>query len=76
MAPNGPGFLNAARLALEYAARRGIAVRGCILNSASQAASETAPRNAEFLSRATGVTCLGAVRYKEPLGLRIVERLL
>jgi dethiobiotin synthetase len=74
--PNDPGFINAARLSVEYAARRGVAVRGLILNSANQTASETVQRNAGFLSRATGAPCLGTVRYKEPLAQKIVERLL
>ncbi|MGH7934055.1 MAG: dethiobiotin synthase [Candidatus Binataceae bacterium] len=71
-----PGFIGAAAITIDYAARRGIPVRGCILNSRERDAADSAGRNAEFLSRTTGVPCLGAIRFKEPLALNIVERLL
>jgi len=74
--PNHPGFISAAALSLDYAARRGIPVRGCIVNGIDRAASETVHRDADFIVRATGARCLGTVRYKEPLALNIVERLL
>jgi len=73
---NRPGFINAAALTLDYAARRGIEVCGFIMNALDRDASATVARDAEFLSRATGAICLGAVRFKEPLALSIVERLL
>jgi dethiobiotin synthase len=73
---NRPGFINAAALTLDYAARRGIQVCGFILNALDRDASATVTRDAEFLSRATGAVCLGTVRFKEPLALSIVERLL
>lgn len=73
---NRAGFINAAALTLDYAARRGIPVCGFILNALDRHASATVLRDAEFLSRATGAACLGTVRFKEPLALSIVERLL
>lgn len=73
---NRPGFINAAALTLDYAARREIPVCGFILNALDRDASATVTRDAEFLHRATGATCLGTVRFKEPLSLAIVERLL
>ena len=73
---NRPGFINATSLALDYAARRKIRVAGFIVNALDSEASASVSRDAGFLSRATGATCLGTVRFKEPLALSIVERLL
>jgi dethiobiotin synthetase len=73
---NRPGFINAASLALDYAAMRKIRVAGFIVNALDPEASASAGRDAEFLGRMTGVTCLGTVRFKEPLALNIIERLL
>jgi dethiobiotin synthetase len=73
---NRPGFINAASLTLDYAARRKIRVAGFIVNALDPEASASVGRDADFLSRATGTTCLGTVRFKEPLALSIVERLL
>jgi dethiobiotin synthetase len=73
---NRPAYLNAARLTLDYAARRAVAVRGFILNALDGEASTTVQRDADLLARATGARCLGTVRFKEPLALNIVEKLL
>jgi dethiobiotin synthase len=73
---NRASFINAAALALDYAERRGIRVAGFILNALDREASTSVAPDAEFLSRATRATCLGTVRFKEPLALSIVERLL
>ena len=73
---NHPGFISAAALSLDYAARRGIPIRGCIVNGIDRAASETVQRDGDFIVHATGARCLGTVRFKEPLALDIVERLL
>jgi len=73
---NRPGFINATSLALDYAARRKIRVAGFIVNALDPEASASVGRDADLLSRATGATCLGTVRFKEPLALNIVERLL
>jgi hypothetical protein len=71
-----PGFADAAKRALEFAAARGIQVRGAILNALDRQANATIAKDAEALARATGVRMLGAVRFKEPLSLAIVEHLL
>jgi len=73
---NRPSFIDAAAFALEYAERHGIRVAGFILNALDPEASASVARDAESLSRATSATCLGTVRFKEPLALSIVERLL
>lgn len=73
---NRAGFINQAALTLDYAARRGIPIRGFILNSLDREASATVQRDAGLLARATGARCLGTVRFKEPLALHIVELLL
>ena len=76
VAANNPGFINAAALTFDYAARHGLEVRGFILNALNREASETVRRDAELLARAAAAPCLGTVRFKEPLALNIVERLL
>ena len=73
---NRPGFINDARLALNYAANRRIRVAGFIMNALDSDMSASVVRDAEFVRKATGATCLGTVRFKEPLALSIVERLL
>jgi dethiobiotin synthetase len=73
---NRGSFTNASVLALDYAARRGIPVRGFILNALDRDASASVDRDAEAVARATGARSLGTVRFKEPLGLAIVESLL
>jgi dethiobiotin synthetase len=70
------GFADAAKRALEFAAARGIRVRGAILNALDPEANATIAGDAEALARATGVRILGTVRYKEPLSLAIVNQLL
>lgn len=73
---NRGGFINAAALTIAYAERRGIPVRGFILNALERDASAAVERDAQAVARATGAACLGTVRFKEPLALAIVERLL
>jgi dethiobiotin synthetase len=73
---NRASFINAAALTLDYAARRGIPMRGFILNALDRDASASVDRDAAAIVRLTGAVCLGMVRFKEPLGLAIVERLL
>ncbi len=73
---NRLGCLNAAMLSLEYAARRNLPVAGYILNDAQRADSPAARTNALSLQRLTRVAALGSVRYKEPLPLEIVNRVL
>ncbi|MGH8011357.1 MAG: dethiobiotin synthase [Candidatus Binataceae bacterium] len=76
VAANQPGFVGATALIRDYAKRRQIPVRGVILNSLTPEASSSVRANAEILTRAVGIRFLGAVRFKEPLSLAIVEGLL
>ncbi|MBF6559437.1 MAG: dethiobiotin synthase [Candidatus Binataceae bacterium] len=71
-----PGFVEAAGRSLAYARERGLIVRGAILNAFDPDASATVAHDAARLADATGVRILGTVRYKEPLRLAIIERLL
>ena len=73
---NRSAFINAAELASQYATLRGITLRGFVLSALDSNASATAERDAAFVARVTGVSCLGTVRFKEPVGRAIVERLL
>ncbi|MGO9061287.1 MAG: dethiobiotin synthase [Candidatus Binataceae bacterium] len=74
--PNRLGCLNSTILTLDYAARRHLPVHGYILNDVEPVSSPAARTNAESLRRLTDVPALGSVRYKEPLPLAIVQRLL
>lgn len=69
-------FIASGALPIAYAALRGIRVRGFIMNALDREASITVARDAAILARASGARCLGTVRFKEPLGLSIVEQLL
>jgi dethiobiotin synthase len=72
---NRPGFINDASITLDYAANRGIRVAGFIMNALDREMSASVARDAEFVRKATGATCLGTVRFKEPLALSIIEQL-
>ena len=73
---NRLGCINATLLTLEYAAQRKIKLLGYILNDVGPADSIAALTNRKSLERLSSATCLGAVGYKEPLPLDIVERLI
>jgi dethiobiotin synthetase len=73
---NHGAFINEARLATEYAMRRGLRIGGFILNALDRESSTSVQRDADFVARATRVFCLGTVRFKEPVSLAIVEQLL
>lgn len=73
---NRGAFINAATLAIYHAKYRGVPVKGFILNALDAQASVTVERDADFVARASAASWLGQVRFKEPLGLSIVERLL
>lgn len=73
---NRLGCLNITVLTLEYAMRRGLRLRGYILNDAEPADSAAAATNAASLSRMTSARCLGIVRHREPLPPGIVENVL
>jgi dethiobiotin synthetase len=76
IASNHGDFISTARLATEYAMRRGLRISGFILNALDRESSASAERDANFVARATRVACLGTVRFKEPVSLAIVETLL
>ena len=73
---NRGSFLEGAARTLDYAAQRGLKVRGFVLNALDREASASVDRDSTEIVRLTGASCLGAVRFKEPLSLAIVERLL
>ncbi len=73
---NRLGCLNSTVLSIDYATRRHLRVRGYILNDTEPVSSPAARSNAESLRHLTDVPALGFVRYKEPLVLEIVTRLL
>ncbi len=73
---NQAGFVKSAARIAEYATRRGIAMRGFVLNALSREASAMVEQDAEAVARTTGMSGLGTVRFKEPVSLAIVERLL
>ncbi len=73
---NRLGCLNIAMLTLDYARRRNLQVAGYILNDAEAVDSAAARTNAASLRRMTGVAALGEVRFKQPLPLDIVSRVL
>jgi dethiobiotin synthetase len=73
---NHGAFINAAVLATEYAMRRGLRISGLILNALDRESSADVQRDADFVARATRVFCLGTVRFREPVSLAIVEKLL
>lgn len=73
---NRLGCLNAALLTFRYAASKGLRVAGWLLNDTEPATTPAALSNAASLARLTEVPGLGTMRYKEPLSLSIVEKLL
>ncbi len=73
---NRLGCLNSTVLSIDYANRRGLRVRGYILNDAEAVDSAAARTNAASLKRLTGVPALGAVQYKQPLPLQVVKNVL
>jgi dethiobiotin synthetase len=73
---NRQDYVTAGALSIAYATLRGVPVRGFILNALDREASATIERDASMLARASGASCLGTVRFKEPLALNIVEKLL
>ncbi len=73
---NRLGCLNSALLSIEYARSRHLRINGYILNDTEPLSSPATRSNAESLSRLTEVPALGSVRYKEPLPLAIVAKVL
>ena len=73
---NGPGCIDAALDAFRHAENKGLTVAGWILNDPGPAVGPDAPRVAVSLAHRTRVPCLGTMRFKEPLGIEAVEKLL
>ncbi|HKN00518.1 MAG TPA: dethiobiotin synthase [Candidatus Binataceae bacterium] len=73
---NRLGCLNAAMLTFRYAAIKGLRMAGWILNDVEPAVTPAALTNSASLARLTDVPSLGTMRFKEPLGIGVVEKLL
>src|SRR5215831_7448161 len=73
---NRPGALNSALLTLRYAASKGLRVAGWIFNDLEPAVRSGVPTTIRTLSRLTDTSCLGTMRFKEPLSIEVVEKLL
>jgi len=73
---NRPDCFNGAAMAAEYARHRVLRVRGFVILDTGPAPAVAATRVADWLARMVHLPCLGAVRFKEPLGLKIIEQLL
>jgi dethiobiotin synthetase len=73
---NHLGCLNSAVLSLDYAARRGVRIKGYILNKAEQERSPASRTNARSLERLTSVPCLGSLNYGELVPAEIYQRLI
>lgn len=72
---NRPGCVGAARMTVEHARSRGVGVAGWLLNDADADAADSRAV-ADAISRWVEAPALGAMRFKEPLGLAAVEMLL
>ena len=73
---NRLGAINSALLTLRYAASKGLRVAGWILNDLEPAVRPRDPTTVKTLSRLTDSSCLGTMRFKEPLSIEVVEKLL
>jgi dethiobiotin synthetase len=73
---NRLGCINGTVLSLEYAAQRGVRVRGYILNDLEAKSSPASETNAQSLESLLPGQCLGVMRYGHPLSVEIGERLL
>src|SRR5215472_15471238 len=73
---NRPGAINSALLTLRYAASKGLRVAGWIVNDLKADMGPGDPTTVKTLSRLTDTTCLGTMRFKEPLSIEVVEKLL
>jgi dethiobiotin synthetase len=72
---NRPGCIGTAIMTIGHARSRGVAVAGWLLNDAEPDTIDS-EAVARALARATDAPMLGTMRYKEPLGLSVVEKLL
>lgn len=73
---NRLGAINSTLLTLRYAASKGLRVAGWILNDLEPALRPGDPTTVKTLSRLTDTSCLGTMRFKEPLSIEVVEKLL
>ena len=73
---NRLGAINSALLTLRYAASKGLRVAGWILNDLEPAVRPRDPTTVKTLSRLSDSSCLGTMRFKEPLSIEVVEKLL
>jgi dethiobiotin synthetase len=73
---NRLGCINGAILSLDYAARRGVTIKGYILNNVDAERSLAALTNARSLERLTSVQCLGEICHGEPISPEISRRVI
>jgi dethiobiotin synthetase len=73
---NRLGCINGTVLSLEYAAQRGVGIKGYILNDLEAESSPASQTNARSLESLLPGRCLGLMRYDHPLPAEICERLL
>jgi dethiobiotin synthetase len=73
---NHSGGLNSGLLTLRYAGHKGLRVAGWILNDLEPAMRPGDRTTAQAISRLTDISCLGIMRFKEPLSIEVVEKLL
>ena len=73
---NRLGCLNAALLTFHYAQSKGLRIAGWLLNDVEPAVTPAALSNEASLKRLTDVPSLGTMRFKEPLSISVVEKLL
>ncbi len=73
---NRLGCINAALLTFHYALARGLRIAGYILNDHEPGETPAMLGNAASLRRLTDVPYLGRIRFKEPMGLRIIDGVL
>jgi dethiobiotin synthetase len=75
VAANRLGGLNATLLTLDYAARRGLCMRGYVLNQATSETSPASRTNIASLRRLTDAVCLGELRFADVSVTAIAARL-
>ncbi len=74
--PADPDSFATAAALIDFARRRQLEIRGVIVNALASAGCDALNGAARAFAEANAVPLLGVVRYKEPLALAIVERLL
>jgi dethiobiotin synthetase len=73
---NRLGCINGTVLSLEYAAQRGVRIKGYILNDLEAESSPASQTNARSLESLLPGRCLGVMRYERPLPAEICKCLL